>query len=282
METSVEQLIKERTFASLSEVELLSVSELCESEEEFQTMKAFFMELDTVAVSQQTIIHPDIKKSLDSIYTAKYPGLTANWTAPEAQVAQAARIVPFYQKTWVRVAAVGLIVLGTVPFWSLLDSDSALTNENKLTAKLESPMSEEASNSSKSKELTTPAKNDLQSVALADNIQPIEEIKESSASDESEVKEPTLAAVSYSRGYVEPGVSAGTLAFSSPKALESKAINVELFDGSTGEKISSFSSVGREADLHPNDLANNGKKQTTAVSLAEEPDDLLDFLVPAF
>ena len=279
METSVEQLIKERTFASLSEVELLSVSELCETEEEFQTMKAFFVELDTVAVSHQTIIHPDIKKSLDSIYTAKYPGLTANWTAPEAQVAQAARIVPFYQKTWVRVAAVGLIVLGTVPFWNLLDSDSALTNENKLTAKLESPMSEEASNSSKSKELTTPTKNDLQSVALADNIQPIEEIKEPSNTLDSRIVEPDVADY---YGYAEPGVSAGSLAFSSPKALESKAINVELFDGSTVEKISSFSSVGREADLHPNDLANNGKKQTTAVSLAEEPDDLLDFLVPAF
>jgi|GEM_PF-2348845 len=282
METSVEQLIKERTFASLSEVELLSVSELCESEEEFQSMKAFFMELDTVAVSHQTIIHPDIKKSLDSIYTAKYPGLTANWTAPEAQVAQAARIVPFYQKTWVRVAAVGLIVLGTVPFWNLLDSDSALTNENKLTAKLESPMSEEASPSNTTTDLSTPAKKDIQSAELADNVQPVEVMNEPSSVDDFVTKEPALAAVSYSSGYAEPGVSAGTLAFSSSKSLETKAVRVDLFDASTGEKITSFSNVGREADLHPNDLANNGKKQTNAVSLAEEPDDLLDFLVPAF
>lgn len=282
METSVEQLIKERTFASLSEVELLSVSELCESEEEFQSMKAFFMELDAVAVSQQTIIHPDIKKSLDSIYTAKYPGLTANWTAPEAQVAQAARIVPFYQKTWVRIAAVGLIIVGTVPFWNLLDSDSALTNENKLTAKLESPMSKEASASTTTTDVSTPAKKDIQSAELADNVQPVEVMNEPASVDDFAAKEPAVAAVSYSSGYAEPGVSAGTLAFSSSKSLETKAVRVDLFDASTGENISSFSSAGREADLHPNDLANNGKKQTTAVSLAEEPDDLLDFLVPAF
>jgi hypothetical protein len=109
METTVEQLIKERSYATLTSEELQSVSELCETEEEFQNMKQFFLELESVAASEKTIINPEVKQSLDSIFSAKFPGIHANWTAPETVAAPAAPIIPLHQRTWVRVAAVGLI-----------------------------------------------------------------------------------------------------------------------------------------------------------------------------
>jgi len=277
METPVEQLIKERAFASLSEVERLSVAELCESEEEFLTMKAFFVELDAVSASHQTIIHPDIKNSLDAIYTAKYPGITSNWSAPETQVAQAARIIPFYQKTWVRVAAVGLIVLGTVPFWNLLDSDITAANEKSLTAKLESPASQEEANANTETNRTTPTPTTATQLA---EKHPSTEFKNMPSLVNDEVALEPAQVGAYGSSY-EP--EKAVMAWSSSRVGDIKDTKiVDLFDGSTGEKITSFSAAGREADLYPNDLANTGKVGSNAISLAEEPDDLLDFLVPAF
>src|SRR3989338_6558483 len=103
METSVEQLIKDKTFDSLTSEELVVVQELCESEEEFQTMKQFFQELEGISGVQQTVVNQEIKASLDNVFGAKHPGIRANWTAPETVAAAEPRIIPMYQRTWFRV-----------------------------------------------------------------------------------------------------------------------------------------------------------------------------------
>lgn len=256
METSVEQLIKDKTFDSLTGEELVLVQELCETEEEFLSMKQFFLELEGVSAVQKSVVSPDIKSSLDSIFGAKHPGIRANWTAPEVAVAVAEpRIIPMYQRTWFRVACILVLIGGTIPFWNLVQTDHEALPELKM-AKAEQPALE--------KFVETDIAEKETAIAVQPTTTSTKAVLVASIDDE-------LVSYSWadSVALVEGDVEGAYRTISKPN----------FSDEVSAAAPAMFFSAGREADLHPFDGI---KTRANALSLAEEPEDLLDLLVPAF
>ncbi|MES2555198.1 MAG: hypothetical protein V4604_03555 [Bacteroidota bacterium] len=258
METSVEQLIKDKTFASLTSDELVVVQELCESEEEFLTMKQFFQELEGISDVQQTVVNPEIKSSLDNVFGAKHPGIRANWSAPETVAAAEPRIIPMYQQTWFRVACILVVILGTIPFWNLVQTDHEALPQLK-TAKEEQPALEKFTASPTTgketvAEVSQPKVTTATPVLVAsveDDVTDFKAEMSAAATPADDIREDVVA-------MGEPSFTA--LSFSSSE--RPAAIN-----------------AGLQADLHPLDGITT---RANALSLAEEPEDLLDLLVPAF
>jgi hypothetical protein len=299
METSVEQLIKERsTFASLSGEELEMVKELCETEEEFQAMKQFFHELENVSASRKTIINPEVKNSLDTIFSAKHPGLRANWTAPEMAAAPLAPVIPLHRRTWVRIAAAAILILGTVPFWNMLRNELP-ANDTKTTAQLQPPPAE------------TDTKNPAVTESKDSGPAPAENNEQETAPDYADV----AADNSMEQAAMEPTVSAGIAnTYTWSVAPMDSGSELKVTDGVSKDKFAGYSnrmdvsrqtygstapaasfgfsadvvakepatlsSRGLDADLHP-DAAGTRNAAVNALSLADQP-DVLDLLVPAF
>ena len=270
METSVEQLIKDKTFDSLTGEELVLVQELCESEEEFLTMKQFFQELEGVSMVQKSVVNPEIKASLDNVFGAKHPGIRANWTAPEAVVAAEPRIIPMYQQTWFRVACILVIVLGTIPFWNLVQTDDNALPKLE-TAKAEQPALEKfTANETEGKETegkeTAVAATKSKASVTTDAVLVASLNEDEAPADFKAEMEMSAAAPAMSADFRGDGAADGPAftasAFSSGHMPGSKTVN-----------------AGLQADLHPLDGITT---RANALSLAEEPEDLLDLLVPAF
>lgn len=266
METSVEQLIKDKTFDSLTGEELALVQELCESEEEFLTMKQFFQELEGVSMVQNSVVSPDIKASLDNVFSAKHPGIRANWTAPEVAVAEEPRIIPMYQQTWFRVACILVIVLGTIPFWNLVQTDDKALPKLE-TAKAEQPALEKfTTNETKETEETkpNPAVNEKETaVTMPVLVASVDQFDEAPADFKMEMSAAATPMSADVRGdKANDGPTFTASSFSWGSMLGSQSVN-----------------AGLEADLHPLDGITT---RANALSLAEEPEDLLDLLVPAF
>jgi hypothetical protein len=297
METSVEQLIKDRTFASLTAEELESVKDLCANEEEFQTMKRFFQELDAVSASRKTIINPEVKNSLDGIFSAKHPGIRANWTAPETVAAPAAPIIPLHQRTWVRVAAIAVLVLGTAPFWGMLKTDVP-AKDRTMTAQIKSGDKDKSVQSVEPMETTdaTPVeeqRTDIQTSAAGGIPEPDAML----ASAEPVLAEETVTTylwtapadkfstfelkdseVTLSGTYsttVSPSVSSLGFATAVPPMSGGYLKSVDT-------DTKGLVSFGRNADLDPNGKFDENRERSITCSLADQPEDLLDLLVPAF
>lgn len=263
METSAEQLIKDKTFDSLTSDELVVVQELCETEEEFLSVKQFFQELEGVSMTQQALVNPEIKSSLDNIFASKHPGIRANWTAPEAAVAAEPVIIPLYQRTWFRIAAILVLVLGTIPFWNMVQTDHESLPQLK-TAKVDgvsigreqAPLEKFVANEDAQKET-------LAAVTKQQVTTPTKAILVASLDDEVKIADMEMSA-----------------APANGEIADYRTISEPVF---SAEAVSAapvmFSSAGRDADLHPFDAI---RTRANALSLAEEPEDLLDLLVPAF
>ena len=277
MEAVVEQIIKKRTYGTLSEEERNVVQEWCGSEEEFVQMKQFLLEVDGLAASMRTAPNTEIKKSLDSIFAAKHGGIRANWTSPAEAVAAPvqAPVIPLYQRTWVRAAAVALLVLGTVPFWNLADHEVAHKSQEPV-AKLEEP----AAPAGTAQDVATKSKAPVAQPAVNGTI----EQENAAVADESEIYSAlafkTIAEPSFSaEGYASEDK---TDADQQNRELEWNGVNEEL---GAMTKVSatagsySFTTAGMNADLNP---YNKDMAGVSAVSMAAQPDELFDFIVPAF
>jgi hypothetical protein len=313
METTVEQLIKERsTFASLSGEELEMVKELCETEEEFQTMKQFFHELENVSASRKTIINPEVKNSLDNIFSAKHPGLRANWTAPETAAAPLAPVIPLHQRTWVRIAAVAILILGTAPFWNMLRNELP-ANENKPTARLEKPAPKPTIESPVAGEKAT-----APSFNRSGNTESAQYVAEADAEDNAPapMQEEPMIASGNSTTLTAGGVTAHTYMWSAAPAKETDkgskdqsgsqyftksdastqpaslgatmlttpaATTFGYSANYTVKEPATLSSIGLNADLYPEaaGITSMNGCAVNALSLADQP-DVLDLLVPAF
>lgn len=304
METTAEQLIRDKSFDALSQEELLVVQELCDSEEEFQSMKQFFREMEQLTLAQKTVVSPSIKESLDNIFAAKHPGIRANWSAPAAaELPHAAKVVPLYQRKWVRIAAVFVLAAGTIPFWLLFSEKEAMkTVPSVQMAKEEKVVQNKTEGSSvalpeKSKVLSENSSKEVPVMTYRTIAQPhfsdkVGEYKVATAGSASlaedvaadaegnveafmgSVSSPLIAAppatYSFSNGTATYGFTANS---SAPKQ-----------DGLLFSKPSS--NLGMMADLNPEGRTRFQLKyipqSPLAASLDQQPDELLDMLVPAF
>ena len=284
METVVEQIIKKRSYGSLSEEERNAVKEWCGSEEEFVQMKQFLGEVEVIAASSRIEPGIEIKNSLDTIFASKHGGIRAAWTSPAeaAPVPVQAPVIPLYQRTWVRAAAVAVIVLGTVPFWNLAGHkiDSA---EKQPLAKLETPELKDVPSEVKTREKTT----ENRSVASAE-ILPAPSVSDESAGISYEWNEADSKAASFkSSGTVVQGSDGEAMDQATNETMVTASWSKEMSAGSATAQPSysattyTYATAGMNADLNPYSVKKNSN-DPVAISMAAQPDDLLDFIVPAF
>lgn len=292
METTAEQLIREKGYDALSPEELAVVQELCDSEEEFQSMKQFFGELDQLTGMQQSVVSPAIKESLDSIFAAKHPGIRANWTAPvTADAPQQAKVVPLYQRKWARIAAIFILAVGTVPLWLTIAEKEELSKSPALqTAKNELKKDGVSAVRKEENPSSTPVDPSVATIsvrekAIVNEVTPAAESIEETVAEKAVVYNwiPSVAAA----------VPKDDLSISSPivHANSGEASSTD-FLGTTSSRLTSngFSnsgmSTGMLADLNPEGRSrfqlNYVPESPLAASLDKQPEELLDLLVPAF
>lgn len=150
---SVEEIIQQKAYNQLTSEELVLVSELVDSELDYNEMKQFLSAVESISVSE--VVNPEIKSSLNQIFQSKHSGIQQNWKAPAIEKAQ---IIPIYKRTWFQVAALLLLFVGVLAIW-LPNSTHFNTPEATVVAENKN-MGEEKSTSKKSNEETAPVMND--------------------------------------------------------------------------------------------------------------------------
>jgi len=276
MEAVVEQIIKRRTYGTLSEEERSAVSEWCSSEEEFVRMKQFLLEVEDISSTLRTEPSQEIKNSLDSIFVSKHGGIRADWTPSQTvEATPEVKIIPLHQKTWFRAAAVAAILLGTIPLWDMTDNE--VKDGPEPIAKLEAPKEAEKPSSPEVSEspVVSTAKSKSETVTTREEEQYAGQFTASDEIPEAMGKFKTISEPSFD------GTSGFSFSATAPMSAGS--------DISLAPALSSYTvpgtvfSAGRQADLNPygtdKDVDNIAAK---SVSMAEQPEDLFDFIVPAF
>jgi hypothetical protein len=273
MEAVIEQIIKKRAYGTLSAQERELVREWCGTEEEFMRMKRFL--LDVEAISAAGRVEPDraIKASLDTIFAAKHGGIRANWTPPAETAVRAvqAPVIPIHQRTWVRVAAIALLLLGTAPLWNLADHELSKQGIPEV-AKLEKPEAKAGSAvKPEQSDSISEVKDQRDAAAIAGN--------EMIAGVPARALRTTSPDFGYSVAYDEPSADSSD---DSEAAMSEETHDLGRMSVSDAPPLAlkGFSAAGIEADLHPD----NGTVtlETIAISMADQPGELLDFIVPAF
>lgn len=290
METTAEQLIREKGYDALSPEELAVVQELCDSEEEFQSMKQFFGELDQMTGIQQSVVSPAIKESLDSIFAAKHPGIRANWTAPVAsEVPQQTKVVPLYQRKWARIAAIFILAMGTVPLWltiaekeELSKSSAAQMAKNEVKKEVFSTNGEEKAISGSMNAADEKAA-DSKAVIVNDLVSAESGAEEAYKSVSYDLTEPVATPELKEVGSLS--VATPVLAFDE-REFSSSSMGITSHNLTVNGFTNSAMSPGMLADLNPEGRSrfqlNYVPESPLAASLDKQPDELLDLLVPAF
>lgn len=117
---TVEEIIQEKNWSDLTSEEKNALVDLVDNEIAFNEMKQFFLSMEELVLDDSVIPSPSIKSSLDQIYQAKHPGLVQNWEASPVETP----LVPLYNRTWFRVAAIVVLSLGAIPFfWNSTNVD---------------------------------------------------------------------------------------------------------------------------------------------------------------
>ncbi|TSJ48086.1 hypothetical protein [Fluviicola chungangensis] len=132
-----DEIIQTKAYSELSSNELEIIQELVSSEEEYNEMKSFYAEIDQLAISNREEVSASVKTSLNTVFQAKHPGISQNWNAP-AEVTEK-KIVPLYNRTIFRVAAVLLLSASATTLWfSLPEEQLEKSHAAKITASTDS------------------------------------------------------------------------------------------------------------------------------------------------
>nr|WP_294860419.1 hypothetical protein [uncultured Fluviicola sp.] len=132
-----DEIIQTKAYNDLSSAELEVIRELVSSEEEYNEMKSFYAGIDHLAISTREEVSPSVKSSLNSVFQAKHPGISQNWNAT-AEV-QEKKIIPLYNTTWFRVAAILVLSAGVITVWvSMSENQLAKSEKVQMTASTDS------------------------------------------------------------------------------------------------------------------------------------------------
>lgn len=133
MEKELTDLFIEKRYHELSSEEKDQLSDLCSSEEEFEQMRNVFTGIHMLKTEAfQT--NNETKQSLDSLFASVHSPQQKNRWLASAWILIYPEDKPFVRKPLVQMAAIGLIVLLTVPF--LLQDK--IVDQKVVTAKTES------------------------------------------------------------------------------------------------------------------------------------------------
>lgn len=182
---SIEDIILEKKYDELSPEELVLVSELAENEEEFNQMKQLFDNMNFGFGEEEVLeANPQTKSSLDSIFAAKHPVIANDWKKEDSSGSShelpGGKIIPFYSRNWIRVAAVLLVFLGISVLY-IENSEDIQPKSKVQQAKAEAPAEMPADKSSvkevkstESTATTTVLKEEKEKVQLAVASTPVQ------------------------------------------------------------------------------------------------------------
>ena len=263
---SIEDIIVEKKYGELSPEELVMVSELAENEEEFNRMKQLFdnmsFGMDEAEVFEAS---PETKSSLDSIFAAKHPVIANDWKKEEETV-EDAKVVAFYNRNWVRVAAILLIFLGISVVYIQNSEEITPEKESRQQAKAEVPLESSGKTSTKAIQSTDkkPIKQESkkEKVQLLAAVTPAESNTwtKSAASDKQ-----TLSSGDVSQSMAEQqNINFGASA---------------VIPSSTGAVTYSYStSMGLNSDLYPDGKMSKDKDRKSSVTTDIPAPDMLDWI----
>ena len=108
--------IMEKEFHALTDKERAELAAFCSSEDEYNQMKDVF-----IGVEQMAISHPqpkaETKERLDELFDATYPKAAPIWYSSVLTVVTP-KGKPVYRQPLAQIAAIALLALLLVPFWS--------------------------------------------------------------------------------------------------------------------------------------------------------------------
>jgi hypothetical protein len=268
-----DEIIQTKAYSDLTSQELEVIQELVSSEEDYNEMKSFYAEINTLAISSREETSSSIKSSLNSVFQAKHPGISQNWSAPSEVVEP--QIIPLYNRTWFRVAALLVLSAGVITIWTSF-SDNQLVDAAtpQLTASTDS-VSEEGKIEPVSKEKFPITSVDTKQFTASSRVITDEESKNSEG---------------FFKGtFSSESVSTNTAA---PKMDASVNYSVSAEDYSTRPKadqkfkkqeeeilIDGLSKVGMDADLNP---SGKSMRSTKEYKPAISTTDLLSLIEPSF
>jgi hypothetical protein len=127
MEKEITDLFRQKSFAELNDKERAELSELCESEEEFEQMRNLFVGIEMLKTEK---FEPKVetKSSLDALFAAQTKKQPVVWYNG-MMVLLYPKNKPFHQRPFVQIAAAVILILLVLPF---LTNDKMIQDQTKL------------------------------------------------------------------------------------------------------------------------------------------------------
>ncbi|WP_343632497.1 hypothetical protein [Fluviicola sp.] len=287
--STFDEIIQTKAYSDLNSSELEVVHELVSSEEEYNEMKSFYAGIGLLAISGREEVSASVKTSLNSVFQAKHPGINQNWNA--STETEKPKIVPLYNRTIFRIAALVVLSAGIVTVWvSMSDNQLAKNEKEPMTASSDSvsqkqkeaaPKKEFPLNDQNQKEFTAsstiPAdENVQQKVTVSSNATASGTyfLKDASSYDKS--VSPVSSPETYKVSSTAANGSTTTYSFSSGRATKQK--NWTEIQKEAGKKEDRMK-AGLDADLNPGGFyaeSVNDYKPSIKTS------DLLTLIEPSF
>lgn len=283
-----DEIIQTKAYSDLTSNELEVIRELVSSEEEYNEMKSFYTHIDQLAIAEREEVSASVKTSLNSVFQAKHPGISQNWNAP-VETADEKKIVPLYNRTLFRVAALLVLSAGAATIWfALPENQLSEKKQTELTASSDSsPAMEETrqkeSTSVEKKEfpINTGTKPSREFTAAAGA--PVDELADQSADEFAVHKETASFKWAESEKSMEQSSSANySISPTAPLTSYTLSTN-KVAKEDLKEKENRFTTAGMDADLNPQGF---GKVYQKDAEVKREPGvsttDLLSLIEPSF
>jgi hypothetical protein len=141
---SPEEIIRTKTFDSLTHEEKLAIQDLASTPLEFDSIQSFLLQLEQFPATELPSVSESVKTSLDQVFKTKHPGIVIQKMAPTLEKTNQ-KSIALYNRTWFRVAALILLSFGITPYFILKSpkiqpEKTSSTNATQKEVKYHSPI----------------------------------------------------------------------------------------------------------------------------------------------
>jgi len=259
-------IVKEKEFIELSEVERAELGELCSSEEEFNQMKAMLASIGAVNWSNPTP-RAETKESLDHLFAQKHSKAAPIWyNAPLAVITPKNK--PFYRQPLIQAAAVGLLIFLAYPFVK----SNVMTSDTTQVAALE-----KENTSSEMNEMEAQESEDVQN---SQEVELIERVETSAGNEAASLREMERDEVEMTvlreSNALSPAPSAAT-----DKYFALSTVTTDLAAERSTLRDASISDATAPVSDHPDGIFIGDEKEIFSVPASHEP-AVFDLLTTTF
>jgi hypothetical protein len=290
-----DEIIQTKAYSDLTSDELEVIRELVSTEQEYNEMKSFYAGIDQLAISHIAEVSPSVKTSLNSVFQAKHPGISQNWSAPAET--EEKKSIPLYNRTIFRVAALLVLTAGVTTVWfSMSDNQSAEKEEIQLAENTDSVSSELKKETSSKKKF--PLNEESKKFTAASNIPKDENVEDalpvysnattgSSLPDEAEYDQTLKKSGSSTYKIQISDEARTTFYFSNPKPAQQKNMREKAKKEEKApepERPDTYAKAGLDADLNPGGFYGNSVNRESTIDYKPSisTNDLLSLIEPSF